>query len=181
MLRPVRLPLLPLDLGPARGVEVSLVARLVRASAPLSPQLLQELERGRLLVCSGRPLSSRERSRRDRSRSSDRSRSRRVRSRSRGDLSLSLDRYRFRCDCSRRDRSRSSDRYRSCRQHSRCPACRGGHRDRSRSRDHPRLSRERSHMRSPPSSDRSLSKEGGRRARRLLSPRLLSSLRRLLQ
>ena len=29
VLRPVRLPLLPLDLGPARGVKVSLVARLV--------------------------------------------------------------------------------------------------------------------------------------------------------
>ena len=38
------------------SVEVSLVARLVRASAALSPQLLQELERGRLLVRSGRPL-----------------------------------------------------------------------------------------------------------------------------
>ena len=33
VLRPVRLPLLPLDLGLARGVEVSLVARPVRASA----------------------------------------------------------------------------------------------------------------------------------------------------
>ena len=32
VLHPVRLPLLPLDLVPARGVEVSLVARLVRAS-----------------------------------------------------------------------------------------------------------------------------------------------------
>ena len=56
VLRPVRLPLLPLDLGPARGVEVSLVARLLRASAPLSPRLLWELGRGRLLVHSGRPL-----------------------------------------------------------------------------------------------------------------------------
>ena len=56
LLRPVRLPLLPLDLGPARGVEVCLVARPVRASAPLSPQLLRELGRGRLLVRSGLPL-----------------------------------------------------------------------------------------------------------------------------
>ena len=56
VLRPVRLPLLTLDLGPARGVEVSLVARLLRASAPLSLQLFRELQRGRLLVCSGRPL-----------------------------------------------------------------------------------------------------------------------------
>ena len=56
VLCPVRLSLLLLDLGPVRGVEVSLVARLVRASAPLSPQLLRELERGRLLVRSGRPL-----------------------------------------------------------------------------------------------------------------------------
>ena len=44
VLRPMSLPLLPLDLGPARGVEVFLVARPV------------ELGRGRLLVRSGRPL-----------------------------------------------------------------------------------------------------------------------------
>ena len=56
VLRPVRLPLLPLDLGPARGVEVSQVARLVRASVLPSPLLLRELGRGELLVCSGRPL-----------------------------------------------------------------------------------------------------------------------------
>ena len=56
VLRPVRLPLLLLDLGPARGVEVSLVARLVHASALLSPLLLRELGRGELLVRSGRPL-----------------------------------------------------------------------------------------------------------------------------
>ena len=56
VLRPVRLPLLPLDLGPARGVEVSLVARPVRASALLSPRLLRELGRGELIVRSGRPL-----------------------------------------------------------------------------------------------------------------------------
>ena len=56
VLRPVRLPLLPLDLGPARGVEVSLVAHPVRASAPLSPRLLRELGRVRLLVRSGLPL-----------------------------------------------------------------------------------------------------------------------------
>ena len=40
----------------ARRVEVSLVARLLRASAPLSLQLLRELQRGRLLVRSGLPL-----------------------------------------------------------------------------------------------------------------------------
>ena len=56
VLRPVRLPLLPLDLGPARGVEVSLVAHLVCASELLPPRLLRELGRGRLLVRSGRPL-----------------------------------------------------------------------------------------------------------------------------
>ena len=56
VLCPVRLPLLPLDLGPARGAEVSLVARLVRASMLLPPQLLRELGRGKLLVRSGRPL-----------------------------------------------------------------------------------------------------------------------------
>ena len=44
VLRPMRLPLLPLDLGPARGVKVSLVARLLRASSPLSLQLLREMQ-----------------------------------------------------------------------------------------------------------------------------------------
>ena len=56
VLRPVRLPLLPLDQGPTRGVEVSLVTRLLRASSPLSLWLLRELLRGRLLVHSGCPL-----------------------------------------------------------------------------------------------------------------------------
>ena len=56
VLRPMRLPLLPLDLGPARGVEVSLDVCLLRASAPSSLQLLRELQRGMLLVRSGRPL-----------------------------------------------------------------------------------------------------------------------------
>ena len=56
VLRPMGLPLIPLDLGPARGVEVSLVARPVRSSAPLSPRPLRELGRGRLLVRSGLPL-----------------------------------------------------------------------------------------------------------------------------
>ena len=51
VLHPVRLPLLPLDLGP-----VFLVARPVCASALLPPRLLRELGRGRLLVRSGRPL-----------------------------------------------------------------------------------------------------------------------------
>ena len=58
VLRPVRLPLLPLDRGPARGVKVCLVARLVRVSALLSLLLLRELERGGLLVRSGHPLSA---------------------------------------------------------------------------------------------------------------------------
>ena len=52
VLCPLRLPPLPLGLGPARGVEVS----LVRASALLLLLLLWVLERGELLVCSGRPL-----------------------------------------------------------------------------------------------------------------------------
>ena len=56
VLRPMRLPLLPLDLGPARGVEVSLVARPVRASVLLPPRLLRELGRGKLLVRNGLPL-----------------------------------------------------------------------------------------------------------------------------
>ena len=56
VLLPVRLPLLLLDLGPARGVEVSPVARSVRASALLPPRLLWELGRGKLLVRSGLPL-----------------------------------------------------------------------------------------------------------------------------
>ena len=43
VLRPVRLPLLPLDLGLARGGELSLDVHLLRASAPPSLQLLQEL------------------------------------------------------------------------------------------------------------------------------------------
>ena len=46
VLCPVRLPLLPLDLGLARGEGVSLDIRPLRASAPLSLQLLRELERG---------------------------------------------------------------------------------------------------------------------------------------
>ena len=54
VLRPVRLPLL--DLGPARGVEVFLVAHPVRASALLPPRLLRERGRGKLLVRGGRPL-----------------------------------------------------------------------------------------------------------------------------
>ena len=56
VLRPVRLPLLPLYLGPAKGVEVFLVARLVRVSTLLSPLLLRELRRGELLICSRCPL-----------------------------------------------------------------------------------------------------------------------------
>ena len=56
VLRSVRLPPLLLDLGPVRWVEVSLDVRLLHASAPPSLQLLRELQRGRLLVCSGLPL-----------------------------------------------------------------------------------------------------------------------------
>ena len=56
VLRLVSPPLLPLGLSPARRVEVCLDIRLLRASAPLSLQLLRELQRGRLLVCSGFPL-----------------------------------------------------------------------------------------------------------------------------
>ena len=43
VLRLMRVPLLPLDLGPSRRVEVFLVARLARSSVPLSLQLLREL------------------------------------------------------------------------------------------------------------------------------------------
>ena len=57
MLCPGRLPHLPLDLGLARGGgRVSLDIRPLRARAPLSLQPLRELERGRLLGCSGLPL-----------------------------------------------------------------------------------------------------------------------------
>ena len=56
MLRPLGLPLLPLNLGPARGVEVPLVARPVCASSLLSPLLLRELRRVELLIRSGRTL-----------------------------------------------------------------------------------------------------------------------------
>ena len=56
VLCPVGLPPLPLDLGLARGEGVSLDARLLRVSAPLSLQLLRGLGSGRLLVCSGRSL-----------------------------------------------------------------------------------------------------------------------------
>ena len=56
VLRLVSFPLLPLGLSPARRVEVCLDIRLLRASAPLSLQLLRELQRGRLLVRSGFPL-----------------------------------------------------------------------------------------------------------------------------
>ena len=58
VLCPVRLPSLPLGLWSSErgGGGVSLDIRLLRASTPLSLQLLQELERGRLLVRSGLPL-----------------------------------------------------------------------------------------------------------------------------
>ena len=50
------LPPLPLDLGPARGVGVSLDCRLLRASALPLLQLLRELEKWELLGRSGLPL-----------------------------------------------------------------------------------------------------------------------------
>ena len=56
VLHPVKLPPLLLDLGLARGVEVSLDVHLLHASVPLSFQLLRELQRGRLLGRSGLPL-----------------------------------------------------------------------------------------------------------------------------
>ena len=56
VLLPEGLPLLPLIFCPVRGVEVSLVARLLRTSAPLSLRLLRKLLRGGLLVRSRRPL-----------------------------------------------------------------------------------------------------------------------------
>ena len=56
MLRPLGLPLLPLDLRSARGVEVTLVTCPVHASSLLSPLLLRVLRRGEPLVRSGRPL-----------------------------------------------------------------------------------------------------------------------------
>ena len=56
VLCPVKLPLLPLDLGLARVGGGSLDVRLLRASAPLSLQLLRELQREGLLGRSGLPL-----------------------------------------------------------------------------------------------------------------------------
>ena len=50
------LPPLPLDLGPARGMGVSLDCRLLRASALPLLQLLWELEKGEFLGRSGLPL-----------------------------------------------------------------------------------------------------------------------------
>ena len=59
VLCPVRLPLLPLDLGLARGEGVSLDVRLLRASVPLSLQLLREVERGGCLVAADFPCPRR--------------------------------------------------------------------------------------------------------------------------
>ena len=56
VLGPGRLPPLPLDLGPTRGVGVCQDFRLFRASALLLLQLLQELEKWELLGRSGLPL-----------------------------------------------------------------------------------------------------------------------------
>ena len=145
VLRPVRLPLLPLDLGPARGVEVSLVAHPVRASALLPPLLLRELGRGRLLVRSGRPLPAplprlTPRSSQHALRRGESGESSEVRSRSRSSrVSRSSDRgtrkdRRARSlsassrDRSRRSRSRSASRSRSSGREprlSRCPPASG--------------------------------------------------------
>ena len=56
VLCPGRLPPLPLDLGPERGVGVSLDCRLLRASVLPLLQLLRELAKGELLGRSGLPL-----------------------------------------------------------------------------------------------------------------------------
>ena len=56
VLLPVGLPLLPLDLCPARGVEALLDARLLCVSVLLSPRLLRGLWRWRRLARSGRLL-----------------------------------------------------------------------------------------------------------------------------
>ena len=58
VLCPGRLPPLPLDLGPAREVGVSLDCRLLRVSALPLLQLLRELAKGELLVRSGLPLTA---------------------------------------------------------------------------------------------------------------------------
>ena len=139
----------------ARGRTALVTVAVALAPLTVRGQEGESVEGGRLLS----RLSSCERSRRVQSRSSGRSRSRRVRSRSRGDRSRSSDRYQ-----SRRDRSLSSDRYRSHRHHARSPRSSGS----SRSRDLPRRSRDRSLSsgRLPSSTDRSQSREEGRRARR---------------
>ena len=56
VLLPVGLPLLLLDVCPARGVEVPLNARLVRASELLPPRLLRGLRIQERLARSGRLL-----------------------------------------------------------------------------------------------------------------------------
>ena len=56
VLLPVGLPLIPLDMCPARGVEVLLDARPLCASALLSPLLLRGLRMRRQLARSGRLL-----------------------------------------------------------------------------------------------------------------------------
>ena len=56
VLCPGGLPPLPLDLGPARGVGVSLDCRLLRASSLPLRWLLRELGKGELLGRSGLPL-----------------------------------------------------------------------------------------------------------------------------
>ena len=131
VLCPVRLPLLPLDLGLARGGGVSLDVCPLRASAPLSLQLLRELERGgvarsqrtppaRAASSVASPRSSQHARRRDESRevSVDRSFSRSSRVSRSSDRGTRKDRRaRSRSDSSRdhlhRSRSRSAYRSRS--------------------------------------------------------------------
>ena len=53
VLLPEGLPLLPLDFGPARGVEEPLVTRLVHTSSLLSPRFIRGLGIQELLSCGG--------------------------------------------------------------------------------------------------------------------------------
>ena len=151
VLRPVRLPLLPLDLSPARGVEVFLVARPVRTSvllppreslrrsAPvLSPPVFPDLrieEQGRIVgPALGRPALVT------------------------GSIVLAL--------ALLPARGQAVESIGGGPRLSRCPPA-SGRVVSAHVRDPPRRSRDHSQSRalSPPTSDRSRSKEGGRRAR----------------
>ena len=148
----------------ALGRTALVTVAVVLAHAPLTVRGRERRRRS-----SSRLLSFRERLRRERSRSSDRSCSRRMLSRSRGDRS----RYWSRRDRSQRDRSRSSDRYRSYRQCARSPARRGN-------RGHAISLVVLVTVRGQRREDGEPDVSGRRVWRRLLSPRLLLSLKRLL-